>query len=73
MAIITKEMIISEVLKIDRGTASIFMRSGMHCLGCPSSTGESIEEACAIHEIDADGLVNELNAYLNKESEGKSD
>lgn len=61
---VTKEMIISDVLKMDRGTAPIFMNSGMHCLGCPSSSGESIEDACAIHGIDADKLIEDLNAYL---------
>lgn len=61
---ITKDMIISEVLKVDRGTAPIFMNNGMHCLGCPSSSGESIEDACSIHGIDVDNLVKELNNYL---------
>jgi hybrid cluster-associated redox disulfide protein len=64
MAKVTKEMIISDVLKLDRGTVPIFLNSGMHCLGCPSSSGESIEDACAIHGIDADKLIKELNEYL---------
>lgn len=64
MAKITKDMIISDVLNMDRGTAPIFLSSGMHCLGCPSSSGESIEDACAIHGIDADKLVDELNKYF---------
>jgi hybrid cluster-associated redox disulfide protein len=61
---IAKDMIISDVLKLDKGTVPIFLNSGMHCLGCPSSSGESIEEACAIHDIDADQLVKDLNDYL---------
>lgn len=61
---ITPDMIISEVLRIDRGTAPIFLNNGMHCLGCPSSSGESIEDACAIHGIDAQKLVKELNDYF---------
>ena len=61
---ITKDMIISDVLKMDRGVVPIFLNSGMHCLGCPSSSGESIEDACAIHGIDADKLVEKLNEYL---------
>ena len=61
---VTKDMIIADVLRLDRGTAPIFLRNGMHCLGCPSASGESIEDACAIHEIDANKLVDELNAYL---------
>lgn len=64
MAKVTKDMIIADVLKLDRGTVPIFLNSGMHCLGCPSSSGESIEDACAIHGIDADQLIKELNDYL---------
>ena len=64
MAKVTKDMIIADVLKLDRGTAPIFLHSGMHCLGCPSSSGESIEDACAIHGIDADKLIEDLNKYL---------
>ena len=61
---ITKDMIISDVLKLDKGTVPIFLSSGMHCLGCPSSSGESIEDACAIHGIDSSQLVKDLNDYL---------
>ena len=64
MAKVTKDMIISDILKLDRGTAPILMSIGMHCLGCPSSSGESLEDACAIHGIDADIIVKELNDYL---------
>ncbi len=66
---ITPDMIISEVLSIDRGTAPIFLNNGMHCLGCPSSSGESIEDACAIHGIDAEKLVKELNDYFAKKEQ----
>ncbi|MBZ4646531.1 MAG: hydrid cluster protein-associated redox disulfide domain protein [Clostridia bacterium] len=61
---VTLDTIISDVLRMDRGTAPIFMKAGMHCLGCPSSSGESIADACAIHGIDAEKLVQELNEYL---------
>jgi hybrid cluster-associated redox disulfide protein len=57
-------MIIADVLNMDRGTVPILLNSGMHCLGCPSSSGESIEDACAIHGIDADKLIDDLNKYL---------
>jgi len=68
MAKVTSDMIIREVLAIDEGTAPIFMKHGMHCLYCPSASGESIKDACAVHGIDADDLVNDLNQYLeNKE------
>lgn len=64
MAKVTKDMIIADVLNMDKGTAPIFLSSGMHCLGCPSSSGESIEDACAIHGIDVDKLIADLNKYL---------
>jgi hybrid cluster-associated redox disulfide protein len=57
-------MSIGQVLKLDRGTAPIFMQFGMHCLGCPHATAESLEMACAAHGADADELVEKLNAYL---------
>ena len=64
MAKITKEMIISDVLELDINTAPIFLTNGMHCLGCPSASGESIENACLVHGMDPDKLVGELNSYF---------
>ena len=61
---ITKESIIGDILDYDRGTAQFFFEIGMHCLGCPASRGESIEEACAVHGTDADELVRKINEYL---------
>ena len=61
---ITPDMIISDVLSLDRGTVPIFLKHGMHCIGCPSASGESIADACAVHGTDADKLIDELNAYL---------
>ncbi|MBQ3792065.1 MAG: DUF1858 domain-containing protein [Clostridia bacterium] len=61
---ITKDMIISDVLALDDGTAEVFLSSGMHCIGCPVSRGETIEEASLVHGIDADRLVEKLNDYL---------
>ncbi len=57
-------MSIGQVLKLDRGTAPIFMQFGMHCLGCPHATAESLEMACAAHGADTDALVEKLNAYF---------
>lgn len=64
MAKVTKDMIILDVLRMDEGCAPIFLGAGMHCLGCPSASGESIEQACAVHGIDADDLVSQLNEYF---------
>lgn len=61
---ITKEMSIGQVLTIDRGTAAIMMQFGMHCLGCPHATMESLEMACAAHGANVEELVDQLNAYL---------
>ena len=61
---INKQMSIGEVLRIDRNVAPIFMEFGMHCLGCPHATAESLEDACAAHGSDVTELVNRLNAYF---------
>jgi hybrid cluster-associated redox disulfide protein len=65
MSKITKDMSISQVLKMDMKTATIFLEFGMHCIGCPAASAESIEDACASHGIDADDLVNKLNAHFD--------
>ena len=61
---ITKDMCIGDVLDIDTGAAKYFFEIGMHCLGCPSARGESIEQACQVHGPDCDALVEKLNAYF---------
>lgn len=61
---VTKQSIIGDVLDMDQATAVFFLEIGMHCLGCPSARGESIEMACAVHGTDADALVEKINAYL---------
>ncbi len=61
---VTKDTIIMDALRIDPGTAEFFMQIGMHCLGCPSSSGESIEQACAVHGVNCDELVDKINSYL---------
>lgn len=62
--IVTKDMFIGEVLDMDPGTAPFFFEMGMHCLGCPSARGESIEEACMVHGTDCELLVKKINEYL---------
>ena len=51
---VTKDTIIAEVLRINPKTAVLFMEIGMHCVGCPSASGESIEQACMVHGADPD-------------------
>lgn len=64
MAAITKDTIIGDILDMDRTTAPYFFEMGMHCLGCPASRGESIEQACMVHGVDPEELVEKLNAHL---------
>ena len=61
---ITKESVIGDVLDYAPETAQFFFEIGMHCLGCPHSRGESIEDACFVHGTDADELVKKINDYL---------
>lgn len=63
---VTKETLIGDILDFDVECAQFFFEIGMHCLGCPHSRGESIEEACAVHGTDADALVNKINYFLSK-------
>ena len=62
---ITKDMCIGDILDMDVGTAEFFFEMGMHCLGCPSARGESIEEACAVHGTDADEDQAGIDAQLD--------
>ncbi len=62
--VVTKDTLIGDVLDYDMETAQFFFEIGMHCLGCPHSRGESIEDACAVHGTDAEALVNTINEYL---------
>ncbi len=64
MAKITKDTIIGNILDIAPETAPIFLSIGMHCLGCPSSRGETVEEACIVHGVECDALLEELNRYV---------
>ena len=62
--VVTKQTLIGEILDRAPELAPIFFEIGMHCLGCPHSRAESIEEACAVHGTDADKLVEKINAVL---------
>ena len=61
---ISKDMLIGALVQMDDCVAPVLMRAGMHCLGCPASQAESLEEACMVHGIDCDVLVSQLNESL---------
>ena len=69
MAKVTKDMIIADILRIDMTTAPILMAAGMHCIGCPSAQGETLEEAAIVHGLDAEHLVDRINEYLAAKGE----
>ena len=66
---VAKDMNIREMVMMEEGIAEILMGAGMHCLGCMMSHFENLEQACAVHGIDADALVTEINEYLEAQGE----
>lgn len=62
--IVTRDTVIGDILDTDPDTAPYFLDIGMHCLGCPASRGESLEEACAVHGVECDQLVERLNEHF---------
>lgn len=64
MVSVTKDMTIGDILGVDEGLIPILLEMGMHCLGCPASQAESLEEACEVHGTDVDLIVNKMNAFL---------
>jgi hybrid cluster-associated redox disulfide protein len=69
---ITKDTIIGDILDIAPETAPLFMAIGMHCLGCPASRGETVEEACMVHGIEVDELLEELNKQIATSAEAEA-
>ena len=67
MAKVTKDTMIGELLQIDSNIAPVLLNIGMHCLGCPSSQMETIEEAALVHGIDPDDLVEDINGFLEQD------
>lgn len=63
---ITKDTVIGNILDEAPDTAPFFLEMGMHCLGCPASRGETVEQACRVHGVNADELVARINEFLNK-------
>lgn len=66
MAKVTKNMLIGQLLRLDPNIAVVLMRAGMHCIGCPSSQMESLEEAAMVHGMDVDVLVQQINDFLGE-------
>ncbi|MEX1308181.1 MAG: DUF1858 domain-containing protein [Eubacteriales bacterium] len=64
MATITKDMTIKQVIDIDMNCAPVFFEFGMHCIGCPVSSGETLEEASAVHGVEVEELIKKLNEYF---------
>ncbi len=64
MTKITKDMIIADIIQVNMGCVPILLNEGMHCIGCPASQGESLEEACMVHGLDADVLAKKLNDFV---------
>jgi len=64
MASISKDMIIGDIIAIDRGVIPYLMEAGMHCVGCLSAQGETLEEAGIVHGMQVDQLVEDINKYL---------
>ena len=69
MAQITKDMIIADIIAVDTNLIPVLMSAGMHCVGCPSAQGESLEAACFVHGPDADEVEAALNDYLAQNAE----
>ena len=65
---ITKDTIIGDILDNAPQTAPLFLNIGMHCLGCPASRGETLEQACAVHGVDCDIFLEELNTFIDSEA-----
>ena len=67
MAQVTKDMQIGQLMALNPNVAPILMRAGMHCLGCPASQMESLEEAAQVHGLDPELLVSQINDFLSAE------
>ncbi len=68
---ITNATTMGEMLQYDMGIAYVLMEAGMHCVGCPSSIGESLEEACMVHGLNADEVMANIQEYLNAKKESE--
>ncbi len=66
MAKITKDTIVGDILDLAPEAAPLFLEIGMHCLGCPSARGETVEMACAVHGVDSDELLEKINDLIGE-------
>lgn len=62
--VVTKDTLIGDILDFDSTTAAYFFEMGMHCLGCPSSRGETIEQACEVHGVDVNEIIKKINDHF---------
>ena len=63
---VTADTLIGEILDHDVTVAPYFLEMGMHCLGCPASRGETLEQACMVHGVDTEELIEKLNAHFEE-------
>lgn len=61
---VSKDMVIGDIMDVAPEVAPFLMDMGMHCLGCPSSRGETLEQACRVHGVDIDEMIGKMNAFL---------
>ena len=66
--VVTKDSLIGDILDFDQTTATFFFEMGMHCLGCPASRGETIEQACEVHGVNSDEIIKKINEHLDKKA-----
>ncbi|MBO7405530.1 MAG: DUF1858 domain-containing protein [Clostridia bacterium] len=66
---ITLETLIGDIVDYDEDTAEVFLSAGMHCIDCPVSRMETVEEACMVHGVDPDELIEQLNEFLKAKTE----
>ena len=66
MAVVTKDTLIGDLLEMDATTADLFITIGMFCIACPAARGETLEQACMVHGVDTDEMVQKLNEHISK-------
>ncbi|MBQ9415263.1 MAG: DUF1858 domain-containing protein [Clostridia bacterium] len=71
--LVTRETVISDLLEINPRCGRFLLEIGMHCLSCPMSLGETLEEACEVHGVDPDELIAEINDFLVNGSDEPDD